>query len=215
MKYVFVFLTFVSLATSSLAAPSLSDVRVVDGDTLKIGDQSYRIHGIDAPEIGQTCGPWACGKDAANALLGLVSGERVRCEAVDTDRYGRTVARCFAGERDIGAAMVDAGLAWAFRKFSMDYAVLEDAAKAAGIGVWAHDAVPPWDFREDRWLASSKASPVKGCPIKGNISGNGRIYHAPWSPWYSRTQINEAKGERWFCNEREAVQAGWRAPYWP
>lgn len=203
---------------TAFATPSLGNVRVVDGDTLKIDDQSYRIYGIDAPEIGQTCGAFACGKEAANALLGLVSGQRVTCEAVEIDRYGRKVARCFAGQRDIGAAMVDAGLAWAFRKFSLDYAAHEDAAKAAAVGVWAHetsDTSPPWEFREERWQASAQSSPQAGCPIKGNISDNGRIYHAPWSPWYSRTKINEAKGERWFCNELEAIQAGWRAPYWP
>ncbi len=50
------------------------------------------------------------------------------------------------------------------------------------------------------------------CPIKGNISKTGeRIYHTPWSPWYSRTKINEATGERWFCDESEAAAAGWRA----
>jgi endonuclease YncB( thermonuclease family) len=50
------------------------------------------------------------------------------------------------------------------------------------------------------------------CRIKGNISESGRIYHVPGSEWYERTQINPAKGERWFCSEAEAKAAGWRAP---
>jgi hypothetical protein len=50
------------------------------------------------------------------------------------------------------------------------------------------------------------------CRIKGNISESGRIYHLPGSEWYERTQINPAKGERWFCSEAEAKAAGWRAP---
>jgi endonuclease YncB( thermonuclease family) len=50
------------------------------------------------------------------------------------------------------------------------------------------------------------------CLIKGNISESGRIYHVPGSEWYERTQINPAKGERWFCSEAEAKAAGWRAP---
>jgi hypothetical protein len=28
--------------------------------------------------------------------------------------------------------------------------------------------------------------------------------------YYDNTQINEGKGERWFCTEQEAVGAGWR-----
>jgi hypothetical protein len=57
-------------------------------------------------------------------------------------------------------------------------------------------------------------APDPNCPIKGNINSKGeRIYHTPWgSRNYDRTKINTAKGERWFCNEAEAVAAGWRAP---
>ena len=39
-----------------------------------------------------------------------------------------------------------------------------------------------------------------------------RVYHTPDSPWYGRTEIDTDSGERWFCTEREAVEAGWRAP---
>ncbi len=34
------------------------------------------------------------------------------------------------------------------------------------------------------------------------------------NPWYSRTKVSVEKGERWFCSEREALDAGWRAPRW-
>lgn len=37
-------------------APLVSGIAtVVDGDTLRLGPLSIRIHGIDAPEQGQTC----------------------------------------------------------------------------------------------------------------------------------------------------------------
>jgi hypothetical protein len=52
----------------------------------------------------------------------------------------------------------------------------------------------------------------EGCRIKGNISGNGKIYHVPGSDAYAKTRIDESKGERWFCSEDEARAAGWRAP---
>jgi hypothetical protein len=32
----------------------------------------------------------------------------------------------------------------------------------------------------------------------------------PWSPWYGKVRIEAAKGERWFCTEAEAREAGWR-----
>ena len=52
------------------------------------------------------------------------------------------------------------------------------------------------------------------CRIKGNINmeSGERVYHTPGSPWYDRTQINTDAGERWFCTEQEAHEAGWRAP---
>jgi hypothetical protein len=37
-----------------------------------------------------------------------------------------------------------------------------------------------------------------------------RIYHLTGSRDYGKVVINTAKGERWFCSEAEAVQAGWR-----
>jgi endonuclease YncB( thermonuclease family) len=49
------------------------------------------------------------------------------------------------------------------------------------------------------------------CVVKGNISSGGeRIYHVPGQRYYDKTQIDESKGERWFCTEQEAVGAGWR-----
>ena len=50
------------------------------------------------------------------------------------------------------------------------------------------------------------------CPIKGNISYNTgeKIYHVPGQEFYGSTTINEEYGERWFCSEQEAEDAGWR-----
>ena len=52
------------------------------------------------------------------------------------------------------------------------------------------------------------------CRIKGNINmeSGEHVYHTPDSPWYARTEIDTSAGERWFCTEREAQEAGWRAP---
>ena len=49
-----------------------------------------------------------------------------------------------------------------------------------------------------------------GCDIKGNISsGNAKRYHLPGTVFYDSVKVDEAKGERFFCSEEEAVAAGW------
>ena len=51
----------------------------------------------------------------------------------------------------------------------------------------------------------------KRCAIKGNVSNRGeRIYHMPGQKYYGATRIARSEGERWFCSEAEARQAGWR-----
>lgn len=207
----------------ALCAASVgAEVRVVDGDTLEVSGETMRINGIDAPEAGQKCATkrgseWACGREAVAAMAALVEGKEVSCDKRELYRYGRWIATCFAGGVDVGEALVVSGHAWAFLRFSDVYESQQSIAQAAELGIWQAPTQTPWEFREERWGRASAEIPdeaPEGCPIKGNISDNGRIYHAPWSPWYNRTKINTAKGERWFCDEGEAVAAGWRAPKW-
>ena len=89
----------------------------------------------------------------------------------------------------------------------------EAAARETRAGLWQTDFQAPWEYRAKRWEVAVQEAP-EGCPIKGNINREGeRIYHTPWgSPWYGRTKISADQGERWFCSEREALDAGWRAP---
>jgi endonuclease YncB( thermonuclease family) len=209
----------VVVAGQASVAASAEQVRVVDGDTIEIGGTIHRIHGIDAPEAGQTCartggGRWPCGRTAIDMLTRIVRSGPVRCEKQGTDSYGRALSVCSTGGSDIGAMMVDLGLAWSFRKYAHDYDGLEDAAHGDGRGIWQAETEAPWAYRARRWAESIDSGPP-GCPIKGNVNRDGmRIYHAPWSPWWAKTSIDVRKGERWFCSEGEALAAGWRAPLW-
>lgn len=198
--------------------PAQIQARAIDGDTLELGNTIYRLNGIDAPEYGQTCdgadGKWTCGVDALHKMTELTQNAEVVCDPITNDPYGRIIATCSVNGEDLGRAMIAAGLAWAFVKFSDDYVEDQALAQSQALGIWSGENQPAWDFREMRWNTAKEAAP-DGCPIKGNISDNGRIYHAPWSPWYKRTRVSLSKGERWFCDEAEAVAAGWRAPRWP
>lgn len=122
-----------------------------DGDTIKLNGTTYRLWGIDAPESKQACANgWPAGHEATKALSDLIRGRAVTCDARTQDRYGRTVGLCRADGRDIGAAMVSGGMAWAFARYSSDYVAQEVEAKASGLGVHAHGCQPAWEWRAER-----------------------------------------------------------------
>lgn len=214
----FVHIILLSVAVVILGSAAGADVQVTDGDTLEIDGTTYRLEGIDAPEFGQTCrarsGPdWPCGKRALETMVALTQGKSLTCDPGEPDQYGRTLGKCYADGVDVGEEMVRRGFAWAFVRYSDTYIDVEAQAREERVGIWQSLTMPAWEFRAQRWEAAEAAAP-DGCPIKGNISESGKIYHPPWSPWYARTKINLAKGERWFCSEGEALEAGWRAPRW-
>ena len=128
--------------------------RVIDGDTLRVDGARVRLHGVDAFETGQSCErrnlSWACGAAATNRLRTLAQGRRVVCDVRDTDRYGRQVAVCKVGERDLGRTMVSEGLAVAYRRYSMAYALDELSARRRRDGAWegSFDRPEQWRRRD-------------------------------------------------------------------
>jgi endonuclease YncB( thermonuclease family) len=204
----------------------------VDGDSFNI---EIRIFGIDAPEPGQTCKDahglnYPCGRQARDSMAEMLRGKTVRCEKQDQDtKNGRPVAICYADNVDVGAAMVDRGLAVAYRDYSLKYVPNEEQARAAKRGLWAGTFEMPRDYRA-RTLGGGNASLLipsspgtcpppppdprpPQCAIKGNIGGQRgqpRIYHMPGSRGYDAVVIAPAKGERYFCSEQEALACGWR-----
>lgn len=196
----------------------IGEASVIDGDTIAVGPLRVRLHGIDAPESDQVCpknqgGDWDCGQVATKRISDLTQGRIVSCDALDQDPYGRIIAVCYQGDVDLNALLVREGLAWAYMRYSDDYAGEEQRAREASIGIWQTHTTPAWDYRSQGWERAAEASPREGCPIKGNINRDGeRIYHTPLSAMYNRVNIDERQGERWFCDEAEAQAAGWRAP---
>jgi endonuclease YncB( thermonuclease family) len=211
--------------SSALAASLTGEVtNVNDGDTFKIWGQSIRLLGIDAPENAQTCKnkkgvKYQCGDSATNHLKKIIKKSEVRCEGSDKDAYKRLLATCFIGDTNINKKMVEDGWAVAFLKYSTAYEKSENLAKSMKLGMWAGDFIRPAEFRSGVWKEAEAKIAVdtanSDCKIKGNInSKDEKIYHTPWgSKSYKRTKINTSKGERWFCDEAQALAAGWRAPY--
>ena len=208
-----VLVLILALSAPAGAVTLSGQARVVDGDSLVVAGERVRLFGIDAPELTQRCDVsgrnWACGAWAKEALTQIVGQGVLRCDALDRDRYGRTVARCLVSGRDVGAAMVQAGAATAYLRYSHDYAAAEAAAKRAARGLWSGAVTAPDEYRK---VAKQGAAAPKGCAIKGNISTKGkRIYHMPGQRDYAATRISASKGEAYFCSESEARAAGFRA----
>jgi endonuclease YncB( thermonuclease family) len=232
-------------STPQTAAPSpvvvQGSARALDGDTLDVttprGVVRVRLEGIDAAEGGQRCnlrwlGTWDCGRAASLALAQLIDNKIVSCDDRGADKYGRRLGVCAVEGRDLNAAMVRGGLAWAFTRYSDLYVAQEAEARKARLGVWQAATMTPWDWRAQQKLPVARkdeaARPLPfvaprrgddvaaavpapaGCAIKGNITKNGRIYHTAASPWYDRIRMDLGLGRRWFCTEAEAQEAGWR-----
>jgi endonuclease YncB( thermonuclease family) len=196
----------------------IGPARVIDGDTFAIGETVVRIADVDAPEMAQRCegGPPAlrrCGEYVGDALKERIGDREVRCVVRELDQYDRRISNCEVVGEDLSVWLVSEGLALAYRRFSDRFVPEEEAARAAGRGLWQATFESPWEYRAHRWEVAAQEAP-EGCPIKGNINRDGeRIYHTPWgSQYYDRTKISLDKGERWFCDEAEALAAGWRAP---
>ena len=136
-----------SLLSSLLALPATGQ-SVTDGDTIRFNGMAVRLWGIDAAEIDQICPDgWAAGRLAREHLAGLIRDRTITCEPRTTDRHGRLVALCRADGEDLGAAMVSAGMAWAFIRYSRDYVDQEEAAASRGLGVHGHECERPWAHR--------------------------------------------------------------------
>jgi endonuclease YncB( thermonuclease family) len=91
-------------------------LRIVDGDTLHVEfegrDESVRLYGIDAPEVGTPCAT-----DATARLRELAGAAvRLRPDARDRDRYGRLLRYVYTRDGEsVDATLVREGLARAWR----------------------------------------------------------------------------------------------------
>ncbi len=120
---------------------------VIDGETLTVEGTRFRLWGIDAPDIRQTCRlgdrSYPCGRISATALMDLVVGGPVECRTVD-EVPG--VARCWAGGYELSEGMVHTGWALAMPRDHTRFAPIEKQAEAARRGLWRGDFTKPWEW---------------------------------------------------------------------
>ena len=131
-------------------------IRVADGDTITVLDDTYtqhkiRLAGIDAPEKRQ-----AFGNVSRLSLAEQVAGQSVAVEWFKVDKYGRKLGKVLLAGLDCNLVQVKSGLAWHYKQYQREqspadqqsYAAAEIEARAAKLGLWRDaDPMPPWEFR--------------------------------------------------------------------
>ena len=129
-------------------------ISVADGDTITVfassgGRQKIRLYGVDCPESAQ-----AGGKAATEFTRSLALFSKVKVQAMDTDRYNRTVAIVTLSDgRTLNEELVKNGHAWVYRAYCKTahcpyWQTLEAKARADRLGLWRDkNPVPPWQWR--------------------------------------------------------------------
>jgi endonuclease YncB( thermonuclease family) len=124
----------------------VSEQDVFDGDTLRMGNVSLRLLGVDAPELHQPCrgidgqSVDDCGQWARANLIALVDGALIQCDQRESrsgrlmENFGRPLVRCWvrpedAAPFDLGRRMIEDGYAVTYMG---DHSYGYEDAEAAG-----------------------------------------------------------------------------------
>lgn len=135
----------------------------LEGDLVQVEGRQFRLFGIDAPDLGQTCRDtrgreYDCFNLATGILSRLINDRNIECtphlapstgtSAKPSAAGGPTLAVCRAENGDdLAYAMVERGMALAYRPISMEYVRIETRAIAFRRGLWAGRVEAPWLWR--------------------------------------------------------------------
>ncbi len=153
-------LLFISLLLGACPVPSrnIQDsvsgrvIAVKDGDTIDIlyhgRKLTIRFAHIDCPEKGQPFGQVAKKFVSDHCFNQVVTVLHQN----DYDRSKRLIGEVILTDgSNLNQELVKAGLAWHFKKYSLDrqYALLENEARKKRAGLWSqNNALPPWEWRK-------------------------------------------------------------------
>lgn len=135
---------------------------------------TVQLHGLDAPELGQSYG-----EEAAAFLRRRVLGREVQIRVRDRDRFGRLVATVLLDGAEVNEQVLRAGFAWYYWWY-IDYTAdaardqtLAHRARQAERGLWSQTApVPPWQWRDEDHAVSATESGPTG--LRYNTEGRPR-----------------------------------------
>lgn len=125
-------------------------VKIIDGDSLEIGNERIRLIGIDAPEYLQYCKNkknkrYDCGKVSTSHLKNIIADNNIHCTIHSKDKYDRNLCTCYADKININAEMVRSGYAVIY--LDDKYTKEQNEAKANKRGIWRGKFIQPRLFR--------------------------------------------------------------------
>jgi len=202
---------------------------VVDGDTVKINIngkvETFRLIGLDTPETVDPRKDVQCfGVEASNKAKELLTGKKVRIETDSSqgtyDKYNRSLGYIYLESGLFyNKYMIEQGYAHEYTygtpyKYQAEFKTAQKSAQTNKLGFWATNTCNG-NTTTSATVTTPETAPTSGatgsCTIKGNIgSTKEKIYHMVGCGSYTKTVIDESKGEKWFCSEQEAISAGWR-----
>src|SRR6516225_4740423 len=137
------------------SAASAAGPLVRDGGNIQIGDMTFKLDGVDAPELDQVCiddhaDPWTCGIDARDQLTKLIGGKQVRCDDVGPEKnFGkrhRAICTVEGDKVSLNEQLLKLGFAIAREPIKANVKPAAAEAKAASAGIWKGCFVAPQEF---------------------------------------------------------------------
>jgi endonuclease YncB( thermonuclease family) len=140
---------------------------VIDASHVDVGGRRFKLYGIDAPDLDQTCETaqhkdYPCGAEARAALVELAKGATVSCLPRGPNEFGETMAICSAGRTDLARALIDAGWAIADRARTLYYERAEETARTTRHGLWQGPFVLPAQWRTGERVPQGRTRGVPG-----------------------------------------------------
>lgn len=224
-----------AIGTEPIKPTLYTIIEIVDGDTVKVDyhgkTETVRLIGIDTPETVDPRETVQCfGQEASSRAKELLKGKSVQLESdtsqSDRDKYNRLLRYVlFEDSTNFNKQMIAEGFAYEYTyqvpyKYQQDFKNAQTEASNTSKGLWSPSSCNGQRTKPQPAAltptpapapAPAPSQPNTNCAIKGNVSSSGeKIYHIPGGQYYDKTQIDTSKGERYFCSEQEATNAGWR-----
>lgn len=179
-----------------VTVPSYTAIRVFDGDTFETKEKQYiRLSAINSPETGQ-CGS----QEAKKKLEELILGKKLYVKVL-YHIGSRMMGLVYTDDGLVSTAMLASGWAELNDRENVDLPELFQAtnqAREKHIGIFSE-------------LCTQSVNPKNTtCSIKANNTSKGEpTYHLPVCNSYKTTKVQLHHGDKWFCTEKEAQNAGY------